>query len=248
MGMYNVELAETFFISVVRKILIKAIINEEFMFVLEGFDSIEITENSDLIRTYPAYLGVEEIVRQILADYDFGNPYMNLAQDVSFLVNSIEEVILSRYKIGPHTTTQLLKPVFYLNKAAYLIGRTFLGHKWMPFVIPIMHGPKGIFVDTLIFDPHILSDIFSFTRSYFMVEAKIPSHIVAFLGSIIPYKKIHELYNTIGFNKHEKTLLYRDFLLHSNNSDDQFYIAPGIKGMVMTVFTLPSLNIVFKLI
>jgi isocitrate dehydrogenase kinase/phosphatase len=141
-----------------------------------------------------------------------------------------------------------LKSVFYLNKAAYLIGRTFLGHKWMPFVIPIMHGPKGIFVDTLIFDPHILSDIFSFTRSYFMVEAKIPSHIVAFLGSIIPYKKIHELYNTIGFNKHEKTLLYRDFLLHSNNSDDQFYIAPGIKGMVMTVFTLPSLNIVFKLI
>lgn len=75
------------------------------MFVLEGFDSIEITENSDLIRTYPAYLGVEEIVRQILADYDFGNPYMNLAQDVSFLVNSIEEVILSRYKIGPRTTT-----------------------------------------------------------------------------------------------------------------------------------------------
>jgi isocitrate dehydrogenase kinase/phosphatase len=193
-------------------------------------------------------LGVERIIRQILADYDFGAPYLNQEQDVRFLVNSVKEVILSRYKIAPDTTTQLLKPVFYRNKAAYLIGRTFLGHKWMPFIIPIMHGPKGIFVDTLIFDPHMMSNIFSFTRSYFMVESKIPSQIVAFLSSVIPHKKIHELYNAIGFNKHGKTLLYRDFLLHLKDSDDQFLIAPGIKGMVMTVFTLPSLNIVFKLI
>ncbi|MFT7426847.1 MAG: isocitrate dehydrogenase kinase/phosphatase, partial [Algoriphagus sp.] len=240
--------AETFFNSVVRKILPKKVVNEDFMFVVEGFDSIEITENSELIHTYPAYLGVEQIIRQILTDYDFGSSYMNLEQDVRFLVNSVKEVILSRYKIAPDTTTQLLKPVFYRNKAAYLIGRTFLGHKWMPFIIPIMHGPKGVFVDTLIFDPHIMSNIFSFTRSYFMVESKIPSQIVAFLSSIIPHKKIHELYNAIGFNKHGKTLLYRNFLLHLKDSDDQFLIAPGIKGMVMTVFTLPSLNIVFKLI
>lgn len=248
MEMYNIELAENFFNSIIREIIPKTIVNKESMFIVEGFDSIEITEKSALIRTYPTYWGLEEIIRQVLTDYDFGTPYMNLAQDVSFLVNSIEEVILSRHKIGPHMTTQLLKPVFYRNKAAYLIGRTFLGHKWMPFIIPIIHGPKGVFVDTLIFDPLIMSNIFSFTRSYFMVEAKIPSQIVAFLSSIIPHKKIHESYNAIGFNKHGKTLLYRDFLLHSNNSDDQFYIAPGIKGMVMTVFTLPSLNIVFKLI
>jgi isocitrate dehydrogenase kinase/phosphatase len=233
---------------VVRKILPKKIVNEEFMFVVEGFDFIEIAENSALIHTYSASWGVEKIIRQILADYDFGAPYMDFEQDVSFLVNSVKEVILSRYKIAPDTTTQLLKPVFYRNKAAYLIGRTFLGHKWMPFIIPIMHGPKGVFVDTLIFDPHMMSNIFSFTRSYFMVEAKIPSQIVAFLSSVIPHKKIHELYNAIGFNKHGKTLLYRDFLLHLKDSDDQFVIAPGIKGMVMTVFTLPSLNIVFKLI
>jgi len=247
-GMYNIELAETFFNSVVRKILPKTIVNEDFMFVLEGFDSIEITENSELIRTYPAAWGVEKIIRQILADYDLGTGYMDLEQDVDFLVKSVKEVILSRYKIAPDTTTQLLKPVFYRNKAAYLIGRTYLGHKWMPFIIPIMNGPKGIFVDTLIFDPHMMSNIFSFTRSYFMVEAKIPSQIVAFLSSVIPHKKIHELYNAIGFNKHGKTLLYRDFQLHLKENQDQFIIAPGIKGMVMTVFTLPSLNIVFKLI
>ncbi len=247
-GMYNVELAETFFNSIVRKILPKTIVNEEFMFILEGFDEIEITENSELIRTYPASWGVEKIIRQILSDYDLGAKYLDLEQDVNFLVESVKEVILSRYKIAPDTTTQLLIPVFYRNKAAYLIGRTYLGHKWMPFIIPIMHSQNGIFVDTLIFDPNIMGNIFSFTRSYFMVEAKIPSQVVAFLSSVIPHKKIHELYNAIGFNKHGKTLLYRDLILHLNSHKDQFVIAPGIKGMVMTVFTLPSLNLVFKMI
>ncbi|WP_332910906.1 bifunctional isocitrate dehydrogenase kinase/phosphatase [Algoriphagus boritolerans] len=146
------------------------------------------------------------------------------------------------------TKTQLLKPVFYRNKAAYLIGRTFVGKKMDAIYHSIHECPKGIFVDTLIFDPNLMSHLFSFTRSYFMVEAEVPSQIIGFLSSVIPHKKIHELYNAIGFNKHGKTLFYRDFLNHLENSSDEFVVAPGIKGMVMTVFTLPSLNIVFKLI
>ncbi|WP_075350712.1 bifunctional isocitrate dehydrogenase kinase/phosphatase [Algoriphagus marinus] len=246
--MYNVELAETFFNSVVRKILPKTVVNEEFMFVMEGFDAYDIPDNSDLIRTYPSSWGLEKIIRKILEDYDFGTPYMDKEQDVKYLIQSVKEVILSRYNVSPDTKTQILKSVFYRNKAAYLVGRTYLGHKWMPFIIPMMNGPKGIFVDTLIFDPHMMSNIFSFTRSYFMVEAKKPSQIIAFLRSVIPHKKTHELYNALGFNKHGKTLLYRDFLIHLDQSSDNFEIAPGIKGMVMTVFTLPSLNLVFKLI
>lgn len=246
--MYNVELAETFFNSVVRKILPKTVVNEEFMFVMEGFDAYDIPDNSDLIRTYPSSWGLEKIIRKILEDYDFGTPYMDKEQDVKYLIQSVKEVILSRYNVSPDTKTQILKSVFYRNKAAYLVGRTYLGHKWMPFIIPMMNGPKGIFVDTLIFDPHMMSNIFSFTRSYFMVEAKKPSQIIAFLRSVIPHKKTHELYNALGFNKHGKTLLYRDFLIHLDQSSDSFEIAPGIKGMVMTVFTLPSLNLVFKLI
>jgi isocitrate dehydrogenase kinase/phosphatase len=215
---------------------------------MEGFDAYDIPDNSDLIRTYPSSWGLEKIIRKILEDYDFGTPYMEKEQDVKYLIQSVKEVILSRYNVSPDTKTQILKSVFYRNKAAYLVGRTYLGHKWMPFIIPMMNGPKGIFVDNLIFDPHMMSNIFSFTRSYFMVEAKKPSQIIAFLRSVIPHKKTHELYNALGFNKHGKTLLYRDFLIHLDQSSDSFEIAPGIKGMVMTVFTLPSLNLVFKLI
>ncbi len=244
----DVELAETFFNSVFRKTFPNNPLDEELMYVMEGYNSCDIRENSDLLRTYPASMGLEQIIRQILGDYDFGAPFMDKEQDIQFLIEGVKKVILTRYQVEVGTKTQLLKSVFYRNKAAYLIGRTYVGRKWMPFIIPIMNGPKGIFVDTLIFDPNLMSHLFSFTRSYFMVEAEIPSQIVGFLSSVIPHKKIHELYNAIGFNKHGKTLFYRDFLHHLDTSSDQFVIAPGIKGMVMTVFTLPSLNIVFKLI
>ncbi len=244
----ELEIAETFFNSVIRKTYQNVEIDEDLMFVMEGHDFCSIRENSDLIRNYPEGLGLDKILRQILDDFDFGAPFQDKERDIKFLIEGVQKVILTRYNIASDTRTQILKSVFYRNKAAYLIGRTFVGKKWMPFIIPIMHSKEGVFVDTLIFDPNLMSHMFSFTRSYFMVEAEIPSEIVAFLSSVIPHKKIHELYNAIGFNKHGKTLFYRDFLHHLKVSEDQFVIAPGIKGMVMTVFTLPSLNIVFKLI
>jgi isocitrate dehydrogenase kinase/phosphatase len=244
----ELEIAETFFNSVIRKTYENVPIDEELMFVIEGHDFCTIRENSDMIRNYPEGLGLDKIIRQILDDFNFEAPFMDKEKDIKFLKEGVQKVILTRYSIDPDTRTQLLKSVFYRNKAAYLIGRTFVGKKWMPFIIPIMHSKDGLFVDTLIFDPNLMSHMFSFTRSYFMVEAEVPSEIVAFLSSVIPHKKIHELYNAIGFNKHGKTLFYRDFLHHLEISKDQFVVAPGIKGMVMTVFTLPSLNIVFKLI
>jgi isocitrate dehydrogenase kinase/phosphatase len=244
----DAELAETFFNSIFRKTFPNNPLDEELMYVREGFNPYQFGENSDLLNTYSASLGLEQIIKKILEDYDFGGEFMDKEKDVEFLVEGVKKVILTRYHVEVGTKTQLLKPVFYRNKAAYLIGRTFVGNKWMPFIIPFMHGPKGIYVDTLIFDPNLMSHLFSFTRSYFMVEAEVPSQIIGFLSSVIPHKKIHELYNAIGFNKHGKTLFYRDFLTHLNNSNDEFVVAPGIKGMVMTVFTLPSLNIVFKLI
>ena len=43
-------------------------------------------------------------------------------------------------------------------------------------------------------------------------------------------------------------MLYRDLIRHMERSTDRFEFAPGIKGMVMIVFTLPSYPMVFKVI
>jgi isocitrate dehydrogenase kinase/phosphatase len=43
-------------------------------------------------------------------------------------------------------------------------------------------------------------------------------------------------------------MFFRDLIYHLRHSQDQFVVAPGIRGLVMLVFTLPSYPYVFKVI
>jgi isocitrate dehydrogenase kinase/phosphatase len=105
-----------------------------------------------------------------------------------------------------------------------------------------------LYVDTILLDPGLISVLFSLSRAYFMVDMEVPSAYVQFLRSLMPRKPRNEIYNALGLAKQGKTLFYRDFLFHLRHSTDKFRIAPGIKGMVMLVFDLPSFPYVFKVI
>jgi isocitrate dehydrogenase kinase/phosphatase len=128
------------------------------------------------------------------------------------------------------------------------VGRLVLDDRTYPFVMPLLHEENGIYVDALLLEYNDVSSIFSYNRTYFLVDTDIASEMVDFLRTILPTKSLGELYNSIGFEKHGKTVLYRDFLRHLDRSVDKFAIAPGIKGMVMSVFHLPSYPMVFKVI
>jgi len=115
--------------------------------------------------------------------------------------------------------------------------------------LPILHAPSGkLVIDALLDGEDELLILFSFARAYFMVDMEIPSAYVQFLRSLMPRKPRAEFYNALGLAKQGKTLFYRDFLSHLRHSTDRFRIAPGIKGMVMLVFDLPSFPFVFKVI
>ena len=77
---------------------------------------------------------------------------------------------------------------------------------------------------------------------------EVPSAYVQFLHDLLPYKPKWEIYTLLGLQKHGKNLFYRDFLHHLRHSSDDFIVAPGIRGLVMSVFTLPSYPYVFKVI
>jgi isocitrate dehydrogenase kinase/phosphatase len=130
-----------------------------------------------------------------------------------------------------------------------MVGRIKDGKQTFPMALVILNNEQGqLYVDTAIFNSDELSVIFSFTRNHFMVDAPLPYQYAHFLKTLMPKKLDYEIYNSLGFPKHAKTEFYRQSVQHLQNTDDQFVIAPGIKGMVMTVFTLPSYNIVFKII
>jgi isocitrate dehydrogenase kinase/phosphatase len=103
-------------------------------------------------------------------------------------------------------------------------------------------------LDTVLLKREELLIIFSFSHSYFLVDMDVPSAYVDFLGTIMPGKPKAEIYTSVGLQKQGKNNFYRDLLKHLSHSSDQFIVAPGIKGLVMVVFTLPSFPYVFKII
>ena len=110
------------------------------------------------------------------------------------------------------------------------------------------HESKNLFVDTALMRAKDVSIVFSFSRAYFTVDMEVPSAYVSFLQSLMPGKSAVDLYAMLGLQKQAKTLFYREMHYHLTHSQDNFQIAPGIRGMVMLVFTLPSFPFVFKLI
>ncbi len=142
----------------------------------------------------------------------------------------------------------MLSSLFYRNKGAYLVGRIINGFNETPFALPILHGERGLVIDAALFGEDDLLMLFSFARAYFMVDMEVPSACVQFLRSMMPHKDRSELYSALGLQKQGKNMFYRDFLAHLRYSSDRFRIAPGIKGMVMLVFDLPSFPYVFKVI
>ncbi len=247
----NQELLETFYNSVCCYLFGHAYVDEHMMFVAgDPNRSLGQTDDS-LLNRYSIGSSIRALIYRILSDYQLNISMEDTERDVRNIVLAIKERVLPNMKTErSNITVEVLKSVFYRNKGAYLVGRIYSSDRQqMPFVIPLINNERGaMFVDTAIFDTDDVSIIFSFTRSYFMVDTPIPGQIVAFLKQLMPNKEIAELYNAIGQNKHGKTEFYRSFLKHLQSSDDQFVIAPGIKGMVMSVFTLPSYGIVFKII
>ena len=139
--------------------------------------------------------------------------------------------------------------LFYRNKAAYVVARVRLASDEVrPLVIPLVHPPEGVRPDAVLTDPDEVHRVFSFARSYFHADTGRPRDTVAFLRTLMPAKPLHELYTSIGHNRHGKTELYRELTGLLAAPDARFVRADGVRGLVMIVFTLPGYNVVFKVI
>ena len=247
------ELAETFFNSVTSKLLHRSYFRNDFIFVRPAV-STEYIENDEPASkpTYRAYYPskdtLHETWRRIVDNFQLEREFEDLDRDVAQVVQAMLAE-LGGFRPRANFQIQVLASLFYRNKGAYLVGKIINGFVETPFALPILHGDDGrLVVDAALFGEDELLMIFSYARAYFMVDMEIPSAYVQFLRSLMPRKARSELYNSIGLQKHGKNLFYRDFLAHLRHSSDKFRIAPGIKGMVMLVFDLPSFPYVFKVI
>ena len=249
-GHNNFEIAETFFNSVFCAVFKHRKIRNDYAFVFSPHGDMPAADVSSVYRSYPCTDSLESVWLEVLSDYAFDIPYEDLHRDVSNIMGVVHSYLQSRMDIGAQDLRfEVLKHHFFRNKGAYIVGRIVSGQASMPFVLPVLHNERGaVYVDTVLFGADKLSVLFSFTRSYFLVDASIPSAYVLFLQQLMPAKPISEIYSAMGYNKHGKTYYHRCAYRHMTSTNDQFIIAPGIKSMVMSVFTMPSYDFVFKII
>jgi len=244
------ELAESFFNSVTTKILHRAYFQNDFIFVRPAISTeyIEPRGAPTYRPYYPSPATLADTIEQMLDDFALLGNWAHKRRDAERVASAMQGRF-HQVKLRANFQLQVLSGLFYRNKGAYVVGKIMNGFVELAFALPILHDGQGRFhVDAVLFGEDDLQMLFSFARAYFMVDMEVPSACVQFLRSLMPRKPRAEIYNALGLAKQGKTLFYRDFLSHLNYSSDRFRIAPGIKGMVMLVFDLPSFPFVFKVI
>jgi isocitrate dehydrogenase kinase/phosphatase len=244
------ELAETFFNSVFCRIMNRTYFHNDFIFVRPATSTEYIESNPPSYRCYyPSREGYRESVRRLLLDFNWSCRFDDLEGDVDRIIRYAERHIGKWPAPEANLQIQVLDSAFYRNKAAYVIGKVVNGANEFPFMAPVLHSSRStLYVDTVLFDADQIRTLFSLSRAYFMVDMQVPANYVQFLRTIMPNKPRSEIYTMLGLCKQGKTAFYRGLISHLHNSSDQFIVAPGIEGLVMLVFTLPSYPYVFKVI
>lgn len=198
------------------------------------------------------YLGrddLEILWARILRSYGFAFRFQDFDRDVERIANTIRAKVVEKFgRQDEVDQLDMVRSVFYRNKGAYLVGKISKGNVHIPVVIPLLHHEDGVAVDGVLLSKDEIAVIFSFSRSYFFVESNSPVDLIHFLRPLMSHKNLSELYASIGYDRHSKTVLFREVHQHLDRSDDRFVVAPGTKGMVMAVFTLPEFPVVFKVI
>ena len=242
------EVGESFFNSLTRRVFATEGVDQAIEFVDTDFDA---PPNEQAAELCSGYTGgpVSGLIANALTDLEGAgfapDCWSNLGRDTAAGAERIEAAISRTASL----TLEIYRGVFYRGRGAYLVGRISGADTSTPVAFCLRHPDEsGITLDAVLIGEGDLAILFSYTRAYFRVDAPATYALALWLRGLMPGKRVADLYNAIGYNRHAKTEFYRDFVRHLEDSNDRFVAAEGTRGMVMLVFTLPSYDVVFKLI
>ncbi|HEV2734421.1 MAG TPA: bifunctional isocitrate dehydrogenase kinase/phosphatase [Longimicrobiaceae bacterium] len=245
-GRPDAEMAATFFNSVVRRVLGTVGVDRRSEFTADC-EPWPAPDAPPLHREYPAEGVAPELFERIFCETELAHAFADLPGDAALCARAAREQLGAEADAG--RAAEVLPFPFFRNKGAYLVARLRLASGAVrPLVVPLGHPPEGVRPDAVLTAPDEIHVVFSFARSYFHADTGRVRETVEFLRSLMPAKPVNELYNSLGHNRHGKTELYRELTRQLAEPDARFEPAEGVRGLVMTVFTLPAYNVVFKVI
>ncbi len=242
------EIAESFFNSVYCRLFDHRSLTPERLFIFSSQPERRFrTIPRPLAKDFHPDHGWESLLMRVISDLPLRLRWQNKSRDIHYIIRHLTETLGTDNLAESHL--QVANELFYRNKAAWLVGKLITPSGTLPFLLPIHQTDDGeLFIDTCLTTTAEASIVFGFARSYFMVYAPLPAALVEWLRESLPGKTTAEVYMAIGCQKHAKTESYREYLVYLQGCNEQFIEAPGIRGMVMLVFTLPGFDRVFKVI
>jgi isocitrate dehydrogenase kinase/phosphatase len=247
-GTPDAEFRKTFFNSLTRTFFGTIGVSPDIEFVALDLDPLARVADYDFLVSYPNRGSLRLLLEEVLSNFRCKAPWRDFDRSVKQVADEVEARCLALGVQGSATAIEMIRPPFYQMTRAYLVGRV-VGPNWhIPLVIVLKNTERGVLVDAVMTNDSDASVLFSFTRSYFHVDLEHVGKTVLFLKQMMPHKPVSELFTVLGRAKQGKTERYRELFRHLQTATDQFVLAPGERGLVMVVFTLPSFDVVFKLI
>jgi len=244
----DVEFTKTFFNSISRRIFSTRGINPKVEYIALDLKPLQNITKAVPTICFHSSRGIQATLEHLLNNYEFDTAYASPEHSAEFIAQLIQHQYLLQSPERDLHHIEVLQPIFYQNTRAYIVGRLVFNDMTTPFSIALKNTKDGIKVDAVVQTPNDMSVLFGYTRSYFQVDLETVSDTVVYLQELMPHKSVAELFTVLGRAKQGKTERYRHLMVHLENSNDEFELAAGDAGLVMAVFTLPSYNMVFKLI
>jgi isocitrate dehydrogenase kinase/phosphatase len=242
------EFIKTFFSSISRRLFGTVGVAPDIEFVATDLDPLADIHSAVGSNTYLNHGSLSLLFEDLLGDVRFRSPWRDLDKSIAHVAGEVQAHLHARGERRPVEKVEVIRPVFYQISRAYVVGR-LVGREFMvPLVIALKNSDGGVLVDAVMLAEDDVSIVFSFTRSYYHADLERVAEAVVFLKSIMPRKPVSELFTVLGRARQGKTERYRELMRNLEHTRDQFVHAPGERGLVMVCFTLPSFDVVFKVI
>ena len=235
----------TFLNSITRDVFATIGVDEEIEFSATARGR---ASGSVPIRVYPVGDSLQRTVCELLSDLPFASLTTELEGFARHVCRELTPHFDSRRQSAAPQLVETIDAPFFRGDTANIVGRMIGDGSITPFVIVFRHAAEGLRIESVLLSRSEISSLFGFTRSYFHVDLPVVSAAVSLLRTFMPGKPVDELYTILGRAKQGKTERYHALRRHLAQSFDVFVHAPGQRGLVMIVFTLPSHDLVFKVI
>jgi isocitrate dehydrogenase kinase/phosphatase len=242
------EFTKTFFSSISRRLFGTVGVAPDIEFVATDVDPLANIHSSVGTNTYVNHGSLALLFEDLLGDVRFRSPWRDLDKSIAHVVSEVQAHLSSGGEERAVEQVEVIRPVFFQISRAYVVGRVVGRGFALPLVIALKNSDNGVLVDAVMLAEADVSIVFSFTRSYFHADIERVAEAVVFLKSIMPRKPVSELFTVLGRARQGKTERYRELMRSLEQTDDRFVHAAGERGLVMVCFTLPSFDVVFKVI